>query len=551
MDKPNEPVILNPDKKTEYGEEFSKLWKKTIIGQPRGMEAMVQMLERLRSPRRKRDKPIGSVILLGPSGVGKTTTAEVVAEYLFKKKHSFLKISGQNYIEEHRVSELLGSPPGYIGFIKPDDSPGERSRSPYPFLSAWNVFKYDYLRILGEKAKEAAKKKKVPQMQMPSFRDRVEELQGKIYFSNLEEGRWEERFRTLCYMKRVAEEDSQKFVSLMESEIAKKEGSLFENEAEKKALVELYKLCEKYYITSYPLIHLKLQEVSEKLRALYQNNGKLFDELRELAEMEGDAPEPEEKSEDEPLEFEQMLPWLHGVVLIDEVEKAHPSFHNALFEIMDRGRIRLANGEEVDLTNVIFIMTSNVGMDEIARAVSGRGTLGFGIDGPKDDREQLIYVSAKNAYEKKFPAPFRSRMTKVVVYRPFDLKEIEKIVRKQLYLFMRESLPVGLNIGEGIVPFIAKESFDHPEEGARLVDKKLEQQVFDKINRMRDIGEIKDFDTVSIRLNASNEHPEQKEIVFVRVNNLAELSKSEKDTWIRTRRKMIDEGLEKLADIDK
>ena len=89
---------------------------KKIIGQDKAIEAPSSVIKRSRTGINNPNKPIGSFLFLGPTGVGKTEIAKTLANYLFNSDKELLTIDMSEFSEKHSVSKLIGSPPGYVGF---------------------------------------------------------------------------------------------------------------------------------------------------------------------------------------------------------------------------------------------------------------------------------------------------------------------------------------------------------------------------------------------------------------------------------------------------
>src|SRR5207253_1170676 len=85
-------------------------------GQDEAVQAVAEAVVRARSGLNDPNKPIGSFIFLGPTGVGKTALARALAEFLFDDDRAMIRIDMSEYQEKHTVSRLVGAPPGYIGF---------------------------------------------------------------------------------------------------------------------------------------------------------------------------------------------------------------------------------------------------------------------------------------------------------------------------------------------------------------------------------------------------------------------------------------------------
>src|SRR3989338_7409670 len=108
-------VRLDPDILCEQTKELEDFLYERIINQSRAVKCVVSAYDQFNSPLRQYEKPILSALFLGPSGVGKTYVAEMLAEYFFDNPNAFTKIECANYAERHEISNLLGAPPGYIG----------------------------------------------------------------------------------------------------------------------------------------------------------------------------------------------------------------------------------------------------------------------------------------------------------------------------------------------------------------------------------------------------------------------------------------------------
>src|ERR1019366_8216399 len=89
--------------------------QKRVIGQKEALEAVANAVRRSRSGLQDPNRPIGSFIFLGPTGVGKTETARALAEFLFDDENAMVRIDMSEYMEKHTVARLLGAPPGYVG----------------------------------------------------------------------------------------------------------------------------------------------------------------------------------------------------------------------------------------------------------------------------------------------------------------------------------------------------------------------------------------------------------------------------------------------------
>jgi ATP-dependent Clp protease ATP-binding subunit ClpB len=102
-----------------------------IIGQKQAITAVSNAVRRSRSGLQDPNRPIGSFIFLGPTGVGKTETARALAEFLFDDENAMIRIDMSEYMEKHTVSRLIGAPPGYVGYEEGGQLSEAVRRRPY------------------------------------------------------------------------------------------------------------------------------------------------------------------------------------------------------------------------------------------------------------------------------------------------------------------------------------------------------------------------------------------------------------------------------------
>ncbi|MGH9762031.1 MAG: AAA family ATPase, partial [Blastocatellia bacterium] len=104
---------------------------KRVVGQDEAVQAVAEAVLRARSGLKDPNRPIGSFIFLGPTGVGKTELARALAEYLFDDEHAMIRIDMSEYQEKHTVSRLVGAPPGYVGYEEGGQLTEAVRRRPY------------------------------------------------------------------------------------------------------------------------------------------------------------------------------------------------------------------------------------------------------------------------------------------------------------------------------------------------------------------------------------------------------------------------------------
>ena len=108
--------------------------EKRVIGQKRAIDAVANAIKRSRAGISDEKRPIGSFLFLGPTGVGKTELAKSLAEQLFDDEHALIRIDMSEYMEQHAVARLIGSPPGYIGYEQGGQLTEAIRRRPYAVI---------------------------------------------------------------------------------------------------------------------------------------------------------------------------------------------------------------------------------------------------------------------------------------------------------------------------------------------------------------------------------------------------------------------------------
>ncbi|OLR65312.1 ATP-dependent chaperone ClpB [Peptoniphilus porci] len=113
---------------------LEEILHKRVIGQDRAIEVVSDAVLRARAGLKDKNKPIGSFIFLGPTGVGKTETAKALTETLFDDERNLIRIDMSEYMEKHSVSRLVGSPPGYVGYDEGGQLTEAVRRKPYSVI---------------------------------------------------------------------------------------------------------------------------------------------------------------------------------------------------------------------------------------------------------------------------------------------------------------------------------------------------------------------------------------------------------------------------------
>ena len=104
---------------------------KRVIGQDEAVQAVADAVIRARSGLKDPNRPIGSFIFLGPTGVGKTELARALAEFFFDDENNMVRLDMSEYMEKHTVARLIGAPPGYVGYDEGGQLTEAVRRRPY------------------------------------------------------------------------------------------------------------------------------------------------------------------------------------------------------------------------------------------------------------------------------------------------------------------------------------------------------------------------------------------------------------------------------------
>ncbi len=184
----------------------------------------------------------------------------------------------------------------------------------------------------------------------------------------------------------------------------------------------------------------------------------------------------------------------YSVILMDEMEKAHPDVFNILLQVLDDGRLTDGQGRVVSFKNTIIIMTSNVGSQVIAAGEQN------GEDKAVVDRK------VNDALRATFKPEFLNRIDDIVVFHPLGLADIEKIVDIQLK-GVRERLDnerISLTLTPAAIEALALDGLD-PVYGARPLKRLIQRQVVDNVANLIIAGELHEGDSVKIDVRGNNE----------------------------------------------
>ena len=296
--------------------KLSQVIGENLIGQKDAIDKVVKAIQRNRAGLKAPDKPIGSFIFLGQTGVGKTQLAKILASEIFDSEENLIRIDMSEYMEKFAISRLIGAPPGYVG---------------------------------------------------------------------------------------------------------------------------------------------------------YEEGGQLSEKVRQRP---------------------------YSVILLDEVEKAHPDIFNMLLQVLDDGFLTDSLGRKVNFQNTIIIMTSNIGARQVKDF--GRG-LGFETASQKAQSSDIEKGVIEKELKKTFSPEFLNRIDDIVIFNSLEQKDIRKIVDIELKdLILRiQKLGYQIEISEDAKDFLSVEGFDS-KYGARPLNRAIQKHVEDLIAEHVVNNSLKEGDQITI-----------------------------------------------------
>lgn len=195
----------------------------------------------------------------------------------------------------------------------------------------------------------------------------------------------------------------------------------------------------------------------------------------------------------------------HSIVLLDEIEKAHPDIYNVLLQMMDYATLTDSSGRKADFRNTILIMTSNAGARDLSRI-----SVGFG------DGQLFQGTGLMKAVEKIFSPEFRNRLDKIVQFNPLGKDEILNIVNKEVRLFasLLKEKKIRFSMNGRAKNYIAEKGY-LPEMGARNIARVFDEEIKSKFIDEVLFGRLKEGGEVKVSIKGGKISIEMGEIVEV------------------------------------
>ncbi|MGO9378599.1 MAG: ATP-dependent Clp protease ATP-binding subunit ClpA [Dissulfurispiraceae bacterium] len=180
----------------------------------------------------------------------------------------------------------------------------------------------------------------------------------------------------------------------------------------------------------------------------------------------------------------------YSVLLLDEIEKAHPDIFSILLQVMDYATLTDNNGKKADFRNVILIMTSNAGAKDM-----DKGSIGFG------DRDRDTQAKSRDAITKLFNPEFRNRLDAIITFNPLNpvimKKVVDKFIEELRHQLLRKKVKVVLS--DEARDWLAEKGYD-PRYGARPLSRLVQTEIKDALSEEVLFGKLKKGGTVRIDL---------------------------------------------------
>jgi ATP-dependent Clp protease ATP-binding subunit ClpC len=193
----------------------------------------------------------------------------------------------------------------------------------------------------------------------------------------------------------------------------------------------------------------------------------------------------------------------YAVILLDEIEKAHPDVFNMLLQVLDDGFLTDSIGRKIDFRNTIIIMTSNIG----ARKLKDFGTgVGFGTSAKESQAADHAKGIIENALKKAFAPEFLNRIDDVVVFNTLEKEDINKIIDIELVKLISRIKDLGyeLKLSKTAKDYIAEKGFDQ-QYGARPLKRAIQKYIEDALAEEIISAKIQEGDIISMDLDEKND----------------------------------------------
>jgi ATP-dependent Clp protease ATP-binding subunit ClpC len=193
----------------------------------------------------------------------------------------------------------------------------------------------------------------------------------------------------------------------------------------------------------------------------------------------------------------------YSIVLLDEIEKAHPDVFNLLLQVLDDGHMTDGLGRKIDFKNTILIMTSNIGARQLADFGSG---VGFGTKAREESRDENAKSVIENALRKAFSPEFLNRIDDMILFKSLSRESIHKIIDLELdKLYGRiNELGYSIEMSETAKDLIVEKGYDE-KFGARPLKRAIQKFIEDPLAEEIIKSNLKEGDRIKIDLEDGKE----------------------------------------------
>ena len=200
----------------------------------------------------------------------------------------------------------------------------------------------------------------------------------------------------------------------------------------------------------------------------------------------------------------------YAVVLLDEIEKAHPDVYNILLQILDEGHVTDSLGRKIDFRNTIIILTSNIGTRDLKDFGDG---VGFGTSAKKTTSDSRARSTIESALKKAFAPEFLNRIDDIVIFNNLEKEDISRIIDLELNkLYKRlEKLNYHVELTVEAKNFIAEKGWDK-DFGARPLKRAIQKYIEDLLAEMLVNKQLSEGETVVLKVNEAKDALEGEDV---------------------------------------
>lgn len=193
----------------------------------------------------------------------------------------------------------------------------------------------------------------------------------------------------------------------------------------------------------------------------------------------------------------------YSVVLLDEIEKAHPDVFNILLQVLDDGVLTDGLGRKVDFRNTLIIMTSNIGVRDLKDFGAG---IGFATQSKRNNMDDVVKSTIQNALKKTFSPEFLNRLDDVIIFNSLERKDIFKIIDITLKKLFSRITDLGylIELSKKAKEFLAEKGYD-PQYGARPLARAIQKYLEDPVAEEILKGELSEGDTMVLEWDGKSE----------------------------------------------